>query len=327
MIPDIFHFVYGFRPQAEPFPLLHFLTIRSCIEVNRPQQVMVHCAERPWGKWWDRLNGEVVVMEAGSVPEVETHEYDARVPDLYRYAHRADFIRLDVLIRYGGIYADVDTVFIRRFPDALRADPFVAGRESDLHGQASVGNAILAAEPGAKFAQRWRGAMAEAIDGWSDHSTLLPARLAAIHRDEVKLEPMARFYPFSYTPLDLLRLLETDEPVPAETISVHLWEHLWSDPMAYRPLEIPRWFGEPTEYPGSEHNVVPAAAPVSTRGCNVSRSPPGVLFAGFVPGTGYGNATRDYLALLEATGCARSVDSTTARLAHLGTTLLGRTAA
>ncbi len=127
-------------------------------------------------------------------------------------------------------YADVDTVFIRRFPDALRADPFVAGRESDLHGQASVGNAILAAEPGAKFAQRWRGAMAEAIDGWSDHSTLLPARLAAIHRDEVKLEPTARFYPFSYTPLDLLRLLETDEPVPAETISVHLWEHLWSDP-------------------------------------------------------------------------------------------------
>ena len=28
--------------------------------------------------------------------------------------------------------------------------------------------------------------------------------------------------------------------------------------------------------------------------------PPGVLFAGFLPGTGYGNATRDYLALLNA---------------------------
>ena len=59
MIPDIFHFVYGFRPQTEPFPLLHFLCIRSCVEMNRPQQVMVHCAERPWGTWWDRLDGDV----------------------------------------------------------------------------------------------------------------------------------------------------------------------------------------------------------------------------------------------------------------------------
>lgn len=229
MIPDIFHFVYGFRPQTEPFPLIHFLAIRSCLEVNRPQQVMVHCAERPWGPWWDRLDGDITVVDATPATEVDTHHYDARVPEIYRYAHHADFVRLDVLIDHGGIYADIDTVFIRRFPDELRAHPFVAGRESDLNGEASVGNAVLAAEPGAAFTQRWRGAMADALDGWSDHSTILPARLAAVYPTEVHLEPAVTFYPFNHRPLDLLRLLQVDEPVPPEAISTHLWEHLWWD--------------------------------------------------------------------------------------------------
>ena len=229
MIPDIFHFVYGFRPQSEPFPLIHFLAIRSCLEVNQPQQVMVHCAGRPWGPWWDRLTGDITAVDAAPAPEVDSHAYDARVPEIYRYAHHADFVRLDGLIRHGGIYADIDTVFIRRFPEELRAYPFVAGRETDLSGEASVGNAMLAAAPKAAFAQRWRGAMAEALDGWSDHSTILPARLSAAYPAEVHLEPTVTFYPFGHSRPDLQRLLQADEPVPAETISVHLWEHLWGD--------------------------------------------------------------------------------------------------
>src|ERR1700690_1733865 len=76
MIPNIFHFVYGFRPQTEPFPLIHFLAIRSCLEVNRPQQVMVHCAKRPWGPWWVRLAGGINVVDVSPASEVTTHEYD-----------------------------------------------------------------------------------------------------------------------------------------------------------------------------------------------------------------------------------------------------------
>jgi hypothetical protein len=133
------------------------------------------------------------------------------------------------LFRHGGIYTDIDTVFIRRFPDELRACSFVAERETDLNDEASVGNAALAAEPGAVFAKRWREAMAGALDGWSDHSTMLPAHLAAANPAEVHLEPTVTFYPFGYTPLDLLRLLQADEPGPLEAISVHLWEHLWRD--------------------------------------------------------------------------------------------------
>lgn len=227
MIPDIFHFVYGFKPQTKPFPLLHFLAIQSCLQVNKPQQVIVHCAEKPWGPWWDRLDGRVTVADAKPAPEVDNYRYDDRVPKIYRYAHHADFTRIDALIRCGGIYADIDTIFVRRFPDELRAHRFVAARESDLGGQVSIGNALLASEPNSAFARRWREAMPSAIDGWSDHSTLLPGRLANQHPSEIELAPTALFYPFDHNTLDLMRLLFGDENPPLETISLHLWEHLW----------------------------------------------------------------------------------------------------
>jgi hypothetical protein len=229
MIPDIFHFVYGFKSQTEPFPLLHFLTIQSCLEVNKPQQVIVHCAEKPWGPWWERLDGCITVADAGPAPEVDGHRYDRRVPNIYRYAHHSDFTRLDALIQMGGIYADIDTIFVRRFSDQLRAHRFVAARESNLNGQVSIGNALLASEPDAAFARRWRETMPAALDGWSDHSTLLPGRLAAQHPSEIHIAPTALFYPFDHITLDLMRLLFGDESLPPETISLHLWEHLWGD--------------------------------------------------------------------------------------------------
>lgn len=227
MIPDIFHFVYGFKPQTEPFPLIHFLAIQSCLEVNNPQQVILHCAERPWGNWWERLEGRIVLADAVRSAEVDAHRYDHRVPEDYRYAHHSDFVRLDALIRTGGIYADIDTVFVRPFPDSLRRHAFVAGRESDLGGKMSVCNAVLAAQPGAPFALRWRAAMPTALDGWSDHSTLLPAHLAAQHPEEIHIEPMETFYPFDHNAFGLLQLLMGDVPLPASTVSIHLWEHLW----------------------------------------------------------------------------------------------------
>jgi hypothetical protein len=227
MTPDIFHFIYGFKPQTEPFPLIHFLAIQSCLEVNHPREVIVHCAEKPWGIWWDRLEGRITLANATPAAEVHAHQYDSRVPEIYRYTHHADFARIEILIRHGGIYADIDTIFVRRFPDKLRTHSFVAGREPDIGDKASIGNAVLAAEVGATFARRWGKAMAGALDGWSDHSTLLPARLAALHPTEIHLEPNVTFYPFDPSGFGLLRLLIGNEDVPAETVSIHLWEHLW----------------------------------------------------------------------------------------------------
>ena len=116
------------------------------------------------------------------VDEVLAADYSAgHVPNRYRYAHHADFIRLDALIEHGGVYADIDTIFVRAFPDELFAAPFVIGREPPVRDERtgewrpSLCNALLMSEPGAAFARAWRERMAAALNGTLEQSQRLPA--------------------------------------------------------------------------------------------------------------------------------------------------------
>lgn len=237
-IPKVFHFVYGIREQAEPFPLAFYLAVRSCLEVNDPDAVVVHLVHEPWGRYWDLLRPQIEVAHALPAPEVQRHCYNATlVPPRYRYAHHADFIRLDVLIEGGGVYADIDTIFVRPIPDALYDHPFVMGREAPVTDprtgvtRPSLCNAVLMAEPASEFAMTWRGRMEAALEGWSDHSTLLPAQLQREFPSDVHVEPERTFYPYGCTPAGLHSLLESADGDPLEDVcSVHLWSHLWWEP-------------------------------------------------------------------------------------------------
>ena len=42
MIPRTFHFVFGLKPQTEPFHLMYYLCLASCLAVERPQAVVLH---------------------------------------------------------------------------------------------------------------------------------------------------------------------------------------------------------------------------------------------------------------------------------------------
>jgi hypothetical protein len=70
--------------------------------------------------------------------------------------------------------------------------------------------------------------MATAYDGtWSNHSTLLPQRLADRFPDEIHVAPEPSFYAFPASSEGLTSLLEDHRPIPPHAYSVHLWAHLW----------------------------------------------------------------------------------------------------
>jgi hypothetical protein len=179
----------------------------------------------------------VTVAPVELVPEVTEASYDDRlVPQWLRYAHHADFVRLDALIESGGIYADIDTLFVRRFPAELREAKFVLGREDDVRDELtgvvrpSVCNALLLSEPRSLFAVMWRRTAAAALNGtWSNHSTLLPYELSQRLPDAVRVEPRRSFYEFGPSPDGLARLFERVEDDTAGVLSIHLWAHLWWD--------------------------------------------------------------------------------------------------
>ena len=237
MIPRVAHFVFGLREQDEPFHFLHYASLESCRRVLEPEAIYFHHKHLPWGSWWERIRPHLTLIRVEHVEEVLSADYlPGRVPPEYRYAHHADFIRLDALLEHGGVYADIDTIFVRPFPDELFDAPFVIGREPAVRHERtgelrpSLCNALMMAERGAPFARAWQAEMADALDGtWSNHSGFLPERLSRTRPEIVRIEPEVSFFPFGPSRAGLSKLLEQRAPLPAGTISVHLWAHLWWD--------------------------------------------------------------------------------------------------
>jgi hypothetical protein len=160
-----------------------------------------------------------------------------------------------VLAREGGLYADVDTLFVAAPPPRLWNGECVLGREPDVtdprtgRPHAALSNALIIAAPGAQFVTRWRDRLAESFDGsWAAHSCFLAAELAEQHPDELHVEPQRTFHPFPPTVEGLRRLLVGLETDLRGVVSIHLAAHLWWEqqrtdfvPEVYGRLIDERW--------------------------------------------------------------------------------------
>ncbi len=235
MIPRVAHFVFGLREQDEPMHFLHYASIESCRRVLAPERIYFHHRHLPWGPWWERIRPHLTLAPVEPVAAVLAADYTlGAVPEHLRYAHHADFIRLDALIEHGGVYADIDTIFVRAFPQELFQEPFVIGREPPVRDErtgerrASLCNALLMSEPGGAFARAWRERMAAALDGsWSNHSGFLSQELSEQMPAEVRVQPQESFFAFPASVRGLSALLRERHELPEEALSVHLWAHLW----------------------------------------------------------------------------------------------------
>src|SRR5690606_32309339 len=194
----------GLREQKEPFHLMYYLCLASCLHVNKPDAVHFHYYHEPWGEWWERIKPRLVLRRIVPDQAIANYQYADPSLDAFRYAHLADFARLKILQEEGGIYADIDTLFLRPLPDHWRQREFILGQEkppATAQGEGSLCNAWIASAPGAEFGRLWLQEMGNAFDGsWSNHSTLLPHRLWRRHPEYIDVEPESSFYALDWTP-------------------------------------------------------------------------------------------------------------------------------
>lgn len=232
-IPNVFHFVFGLREQTEPFHLMYYLCLASCLEVNQPDEVHFHYHNEPHGEWWERIKPRLRLRRIDPERFVADYRYDDPTVAAFRYAHLADFARLRILLEEGGIYADIDSLFLRPLPTDWHSRQFILGEEKAPAGaedDRSLCNAWIASAPGAEFCRHWLDAMTEAFDGsWSNHSTLLPYRLSKRFPDLLDIQPPTSFYSLDWTPKGIEDLLLRNVTLPDDARSLHLWNHLWFD--------------------------------------------------------------------------------------------------
>jgi Glycosyltransferase sugar-binding region containing DXD motif len=241
-IPPVFHFVFGLAPQREPMHLVHYLCLESCRRVNRPRAICLHYRHEPYGPWWERIRRHLTLRRVGktsAIPDIARYDAteEGRVirDSGWTYAHEADFVRLAILLDEGGVYADMDTLFVDALPAHWFEKRFLIGEEAPLGGpdgvlRVSLCNAFLMAQSRAGFAQRWLERMSEVFDGtWSRHSNQEGSRLWAEMPEEVHVVPQTCFYKHAATRRGVRTLLETHDPDTRGAYSLHLWAHLWWD--------------------------------------------------------------------------------------------------
>jgi len=235
-IPNVFHFVFGFEPQTEPFHLMHYLCLASCIGVNRPDAVMFHCPDEPWGEYWDRIQPQLTVVPVKPDPFISSFRYRDRALGPLRYAHLADVARLEIMARHGGIYADIDTLFVSPLPKSFFERPFTMGQEpadwspTAREAGGALCNAWMMGEPGAPFVREWLSRIHSSFDGsWSAHSTILPFQLSREHPEWIHIEPPRSFFPFGYSRAGLRKIFKRRVQDLDGIFSIHLWSHTWWD--------------------------------------------------------------------------------------------------
>lgn len=208
MIPRLLHHIWVGPDPCPP----HLLAYRAA-------WLAMHPASRGWAHafWHD---GNLPVLANQWVFEQAAVLVAAdRVGQL-----RADVLRYELLLHFGGVYVDMDLEPVRPIDELLEDDrPFAAWEQDDVW----VNNAILGAVPGdrligqtvAELGRRVRASMGQ---GLGPNVLTGPHLLTTMHRRyplELRVLPQALFYPYAHTELERGR-----ESFP-DAYTVHHWEH------------------------------------------------------------------------------------------------------
>lgn len=232
-IPPIVHFVQ-LKQQQETSTELHFsfeafLALYAAYRSIRPTTIYIHtdftpdeiASAREQGSSWTRkILGGLEGFPGPVVPglPVRLHHVTppTHTPDgghaITRVEHRSDFVRLDALARFGGIYLDWDVLTLRPLTPLLNAGfRAVVGRQFDTF----INNGIMLASRDSELVRIMREETPRVFDGgWITHSvgllTTVAERLAAVPA-EVLIMDFKAFSPFSWEQASVNMALERHE--------------------------------------------------------------------------------------------------------------------
>ncbi|EJU03629.1 hypothetical protein DACRYDRAFT_87837 [Dacryopinax primogenitus] len=149
------------------------------LPIPRDQLLLVHhrpgCP--PHGPWWNLIEPYVTLSPVEPPGEIFGNP-------LTHYAHKADVLRMQIMLQFGGVYLDQDTFVLRSFDRAglftqstvlaMEADPYEEWEEWEPGG---LCNAIMVSRPEAPFLQRWFSTYRtfnESGHEWAEHSVAMP---------------------------------------------------------------------------------------------------------------------------------------------------------
>lgn len=112
IVPNIIHYVWLGKRN---FDFFAYLSLVSSLHVLGADAVYIH-GEEPLGELW-------AMIKRDSRVKVISRDFPNSVygePLVKFVSHASDYLRADVLLRYGGVYADWDVIFLQKLPSLVR---------------------------------------------------------------------------------------------------------------------------------------------------------------------------------------------------------------
>lgn len=153
--------------------------------------------------WWNKTKEFVTVIKYEKLPDMV---YSIKNRKVWRIEHQADIFRLLILKEYGGVYADVDTLFYKPFFPKFEMYDFVMGKETIFHFREKelhtngLCNALIICKKDSEFLKLYLDSFDQYFDGY-DYNKMavrVPYELSKKHSDLIHIEPSNSFHKFDW---------------------------------------------------------------------------------------------------------------------------------
>ena len=220
MIPNQLHYIH-LSEGGRKWKLHHYLSVKSAYVRSGVDKILMWVDKEPKGEWWNKTK-DLVQLELIEPPN-EIFNKPITQP-----AHKSDVIRLQVLLQYGGIYVDTDTIFVKSFKPLLN-NKFILGQQN-VNGSEGLCPAVILSEANSIFGQHWLAGFKDSFKGgppgsntWCTHSVQYPLWLSKQIPNEITILNHELFFWPLYHQSHIEMIFEQNHKFP-NAYSHHLWE-------------------------------------------------------------------------------------------------------
>lgn len=221
-IPKKIHFIWFSKGKA--FNMVNYIAVKSALYHNPGYQVYFHCDDTPKNNiYYDNLKNKVIINHITEPLSLNGHIFEY-------FQNKADFIRINILKDFGGIYLDTDVILLKNL-DRFLHHHYVMGYERPNISEAAnyfLCNAVIMSEPNNELLKEWihiyNSSWGEDFIGWwMGHSVVVPSHLRKKYNYLMTLLPNFMFYPFLWDDLSILGDTDNHKSYN-ESYGVHLWD-------------------------------------------------------------------------------------------------------
>ncbi|CAH1790243.1 unnamed protein product [Owenia fusiformis] len=194
LVPNIAHMVWMGGGEMD---YLFYLSVLSVLHIVKVDNLYIHGDKEPTGPLWKKVkHDERIILIYRDLPETI---YKSNVELL---PHVSDIFRVDIMVKYGGIYVDTDALFVQPIPDSLRAYDVVASYDWIDWNAPCPDNINFGVTLGKRNAEFWvlfqKSMSYWRENSWSFNGLRQPYRVMERHPDLFHLDPHLQVICFNF---------------------------------------------------------------------------------------------------------------------------------